>query len=253
MPQTTDPLGVPQFQTAEFHDQPTGDTCRVCHKPLISPYYRIYGANTCDPCSRPVLAAKARDTHAAFTRAILFGLGGALLGLILYAAIGIVFHVEIGFVSLAVGYLVGKAMMMGSGNIGGRRYQWAAVVLTYAAVSIAVFSIQVGLYVQQRRALDGVPKSSPSVSQPLAQPAAPAPQSGATVASAPPEERRHALPANLGKILLMFLLYGLASPVLIVMGNFAHGVIGLLILALGLRIAWRLATGPPMPSVEGPY
>jgi hypothetical protein len=57
--------------------------------------------------------------------------------MILYAAFGIITGLVIGYLSLAVGYIVGKAILFGSGGIGGRRYQIAAALLTYVAVSIA--------------------------------------------------------------------------------------------------------------------
>jgi predicted outer membrane lipoprotein len=57
---------------------------------------------------------------------MIFGVGGAILGLILYSAFGIITGLEIGYLPLAVGYIVGKAVGMGSGGVGGRRYQIAA-------------------------------------------------------------------------------------------------------------------------------
>jgi hypothetical protein len=43
----------------------------------------------------------------------------------------------LGYISLAVGYIVGKAIMKGTRGIGSRRYQIAAVALTHAAVVAA--------------------------------------------------------------------------------------------------------------------
>ena len=79
----------------------------------------------------------ATDSHAAFTRALLYGIGAAVLGMILYAVFEIATGLIVGYVSLAVGWMVGTAMMKGSNGVGGRRYQVAAVLLTYAAVSMA--------------------------------------------------------------------------------------------------------------------
>src|SRR5690242_4108202 len=149
---TSNQQDVPQFQTAEFRGQSTGDACCICKQPVTGGLYRIGGSKACQACSQRVLAARPRDTHAAFSRALLFGVGGALLGLILYSAVGILLHLEIGYVSLAVGFLVGKAMMMGSANVGGRRYQWAAVVLTYAAVSLSAVPITIAQYAHERPA-----------------------------------------------------------------------------------------------------
>jgi hypothetical protein len=92
---------------------------------------------TCPTCAAAAHSASPRDTHAAFVRALLFGAGGAILGLILYSAFGIITGLVIGYLSLGVGYVVGKAMMFGSKGIGGRRYQIAAVGFTYAAVALS--------------------------------------------------------------------------------------------------------------------
>src|SRR6266513_3468675 len=142
-----DQQNLPQFHTAEFEGQSTGDTCCICKTPITGSLYRINGVKACSACSQRVLSARPQDTHAAFSRALLYGVGGALLGLILYSAVGILLHLQIGYVSLAVGFLVGKAMMMGSGDVGGRRYQWTAVALTYAAVSLSAIPIAVAGYV----------------------------------------------------------------------------------------------------------
>src|ERR1041384_1589419 len=80
---------------------------------------------------------------ALFVRGLLFGTGGALAGLILYSLVGIVTGLAIGYVSLAVGWLVAKTMMMGSRGRGGRRYQITAVALTYASVSMAAVPIAI--------------------------------------------------------------------------------------------------------------
>lgn len=78
-----------------------------------------------------------KDSHAGYVRGLLFGAGAAIAGMIFYAGFTILTGIYIGYVSLAVGWLVGKAIMLGSKGIGGRRYQIAAIILTYAAVSIA--------------------------------------------------------------------------------------------------------------------
>lgn len=72
----------------------------------------------------------------AFLRAIVFGLGAAIVGSLVYAAFTIATHIVIGYVALGVGYMVGKAMMAGSGQRGGRNYQIASAILTYLAVSM---------------------------------------------------------------------------------------------------------------------
>ena len=232
---------VPQFQTAEFHGQPaTGDACCICKGPVATSFYRINGEKACEACSQRVISARPRDTPAAFSRALGYGLGGALLGLILVAAVGILLHLQIGYVSLAAGYLIGKAMMLGSRNIGGRRYQWTAVVLTYAAISISAVPIAIAQYVQEQPAAAHVQLADPESPDADAQDPGPARSS--------PQAN-----PNWGKTIGMLLVLGLASPLLDFTGNVAGGLIGLIILLVGVRIAWRITAGPSLPAIEGPF
>ncbi len=68
-------------------------------------------------------------------RSLVYGLAGAVLGSLLYALVG--HWVQIGFVAIVVGGMVGTSMMRATGGKGGRRYQVAAVLLTYFAVALA--------------------------------------------------------------------------------------------------------------------
>jgi hypothetical protein len=169
--------------------------------------------------------------------------GGALLGLILYAAVGILLHLQIGYVSLAVGFLVGKAMMMGSGNIGGRRYQWTAVALTYAAVSLSAIPIAIAQYASERPAAAQLQQANPGSAESSATDAR---------ASEPAPDAQKAMAPNWGKAIGTLLILGLASPLLEFGVNPAGGLIGLIILLVGVRIAWQLTAGARLPAIEGP-
>jgi hypothetical protein len=72
-----------------------------------------------------------------FMLALTYGLGAAIVGSLIYAAFTIVTHIEIGYLAVGVGYLIGKAMLYAEGGAGGRRFQIAAAILTYFAVSMA--------------------------------------------------------------------------------------------------------------------
>jgi predicted lipid-binding transport protein (Tim44 family) len=97
-----------------------------------------------------------KDTHALFVRGLAFGFGGAILGLILYSGFSIITGIAIGYVSLAVGWIIAKAIKIGSRGTGGRRYQVAAAALTYAAVSMAAIPI----YLSQAINKQGVQKQA---------------------------------------------------------------------------------------------
>ena len=227
--QQDDTSGVsPQFETADY--APAAGACAFCHGPLGSPYYHVNGQLACDACATKARAIASADTHARFVRALLFGAGGAAIGLALYATVAIVTGLMIGYVSVAVGYIVAKAMMKGSGGAGGRRYQIAAVLLTYAAVSMAAIPIAIASSVSAHRATSAQAERAPDQPAPVDQ--------------APPTTRFVGAVATLAFI-------GLASPFLELQSPMS-GLIGLVILFVGLQIAWKATAGRAL-SVEGPF
>jgi hypothetical protein len=234
---------TPQFGTAEYVGPPERDHCQFCHQPIAGNYYRVNGAITCSGCAEISRGESGKDTHTAYTRALLYGIGAAVVGMILYATFEIVTGIIIGYVSLAVGWMVGKAMMKGSNGIGGRRYQIAAVLLTYAAVSLAAVPViihyarghQRQTQVQtQRQKLQDEQRQLES-------------ESGQTQ---PPHPQPPKLGA--GSMVGRLALFGLTSPFLEVVGNPVGGLIGLVILFVGIRIAARITAARPA-EVFGPF
>ena len=80
---------------------------------------------------------RPRNENGLLAKSVLFGLVAAIVASFLYAAFTIASRLEFGIVAVAVGYMVGKAMMYGSNDRGGRSFQIAAVILTYFSVSFA--------------------------------------------------------------------------------------------------------------------
>jgi hypothetical protein len=142
---------TPQFGTAEYVGSPGGDHCQFCHQPIGTSYFRVNAAMTCPSCAERVHRELGLDTAGAFIRSLLFGLGAAILGLILYATFMIATGISLGYATLAVGWMVGKAMVKGSNGITGRRYQIAAAVLTYVASTLA----EIPVWIHYRPALSG--------------------------------------------------------------------------------------------------
>jgi hypothetical protein len=245
---------TPQFGTAEYKSSGGPERCKSCDTTLTGRYWRINGALACENCAERLKQQLPKDSHSAFVRGILFGLGGAFLGLVLYAAFGILTGLMIGYVSLAVGYIVGKAVSMGSGGLGGRRYQIAAALLTYSAVSIAAIPIYIAQMVKDKKA-----EKQTQVQHALPQPTAPAqPQAPEAEDSAAPQTPSLQTPAlakkpsmGLGAAVGLMVLVGLASPFLELQDPF-HGFIGLIILFVGIRIAWRLTAGVKV-DILGPF
>jgi hypothetical protein len=230
---------TPQFGTAEYVGTPGGDHCQLCHQPIGLTYYRANAAMACPGCAESMRGELARDTHAAFMRAIVFGAGAAILGLILYATFAIVTGIVIGYASLAVGWLVGKAMVKGSNGVGGRRYQLVAILLTYAAVSMAAIPVMIDYARKHPHPLQTQRK------------AAHADDLGGS-ATSPPAKAKSQGSGGIGLALAQLALLGLASPFLELFGDPVGGLIGLVILSVGMRFAWRFTAGKPI-EIFGPF
>ena len=154
--------GVPQFSTAEYSAGSAAPSCKACSRKISGAFYRVNGAPTCADCTERLRRDVPQDSHAAFVRGVLFGAGAAVAGFALYVAFAIATGLVIGYVSLAVGYLVGKAIVLGSRGVGGRRYQIAAVLLTYMAVSLAAVPISLSVHMKHSSAQQHAQASDPA-------------------------------------------------------------------------------------------
>jgi hypothetical protein len=231
--------GLPQFATAEYAHIPGTERCQICGNLIPGEYYRINNLMACVNCATQASAGRPMDSHAAFVRGLLLGTGAAVLGLAVYAAFTIVTHIYLGYLALGVGWLVATAIMKGSGGIGGRRYQIAAVLLTYAAISMAAVPIGISLAIQHHRQAASHTVSSDT------SPQNPTPGTIQPSASGPK------MKIGLGPLIAKFAIMGLASPFL-ELSSPIQGAIALLILFIGLRIAWQLTGAKTLP-IEGPY
>jgi hypothetical protein len=187
---------------------------------------------------------QAQDNHAIFIRSLVLGIGGAILGMALYSGFTILTGIYIGYVSLAVGFIIAKAMMLGSKGVGGRHYQIAAVLLTYAAVSLSAVPIALAQIAKHRDQVrthqTQAQPSSSQTSQSAEQPTSPDQQT-ADASEAPKTNSNPSRP-GLGAMIGKLFFIGLASPFLELQDGF-NGVIGLVILFVGIRIAWKMTAG----------
>jgi hypothetical protein len=231
---------VPQFATAEFAGSNGSDRCRVCGCALAGEYYRVNTQMACAKCAEEARDGQPKDSHAAYLRALALGAGAALIGLILYSAVGILTGWSIGYVALAVGWLVAKAIMKASNGMGGRRYQITAVLLTYAAISLSSIPIAVAGYAkhhaekQQQTAGQNAPDGSSA-------------DEAGQVKNGDAKTGEQSLAGAIGYLFLI----GLASPFL-ELASPGSGIMGLFILFVGLSIAYRMTAAKPL-EVDGPY
>ncbi len=251
------PNPTPQFGTAEYVGVQGNNHCQYCHQPIGSTYYRVHDATACPACTEKVRIELAKDTHTAYMRALLFGIGAAILGLILYAAFEITTGLVVGYVSLAVGWLVGTAMKKGSGGVGGRRYQITAALLTYAAVSMAAVPVWIHYAIEHRKVLAQQAQEKAQLAaeqKQLESESGQADQNTTTLApksvASQPERPRPSRLEIFGHLALL----GIGSPfVELWEGGPTFGwAIGVVILSVGIRIAWRLTAGVRV-AIYGPF
>ena len=245
--------GVPQFATAEYSGRSGDVTCKSCAQKISGTFYRVNGAPVCAECTQRLQQTMPQDSHQTFVRGVLFGAGAAVAGFAIYVVFAIATGLVAGIVSLAVGYLVGKAIERGSGGVGGRRYQIAAALLTYMAVSLAAVPIALSVHMKhnsaQQQAQAAAPAAAPEATPASASASAPAIPAAAATAPATPAAAS-APKAGFAKAVGLLALLGLASPFLD-LADPVHGIIGLIILLVGIRIAWRLTAAKPL-HISGP-
>ena len=146
-----------------------------------------------------------------FTLALVAGLIGAIIGAIVYAAFITITHIEIGYLSIGVAFLVAWAMEKGSNSAGGRPYQISAVVLTLISVALGN-ALMLGWGI--RKAQGPFPLSAHNV--------------------------------------FAILRFGFEKPFLDFQDSGTGAALGLFILFIGLRAAWRMTSGIP-GAVKHPF
>lgn len=234
--------------------------CAACKRPIASTYYAV-GANViCADCAAQV---NARPTGARSKRlglATLYGIGAAIAGGIIWFAIRRITHLEIGYVAILVGVMVGGAVRKGSGNRGGRAYQFLAIALTYCSIA--------GNYAPDVIAglLDGYHKNPATVAQDK-------PSDGGVAMSAPAKQEANAAGKDVsavtdgnvaktskpapswGRAVLALAVLTVLVAALSLAAPFLAGfenVIGILIIAFALFQAWKMNRARRVP-VTGPY
>jgi hypothetical protein len=181
----------------------------------MSPYPDFNRAEYVDNTPAPdtlIINAPEKPDTTLFVRAILFGIGGAIAGAIVDALFIGLTHINLGYLALLIAYLVAKAMTFGSNGQGGRSYQVTALILTYLSVAAAHSAL---LWWQYHKVEHfNIPLN----------------------------------PTNL----LRLAKYGLEEPFLRFQQSGASALIGLFILFIGLRAAWRMTSGIP-GAVRHPF
>lgn len=201
-----------QFLRAQFRAAPT-QQCQLCKKEIDESFYQLGAAEVCPACAVDWHEHQKPGGILLTVKGFLFGLGGAIVGWAMYFGV-LYLGFEIGVIGLAVGWLVGKGMRIGTEGHAGRIYQFMAILLTYMAISMAI---------------------APSLYTLLAERMPPATDLYSTAA----------------RVLLASGI-SLISPFLIVRTSPVSGLLSLLIMFFGMAQAWRL-NGRSKLTLAGPF
>jgi hypothetical protein len=207
--------------------------CSACQTAIDTEYFDVNGHVLCDRCRAAAECEAETPTGIEpLIVASVLGLGAALAGAIIYYAVIAIADLQIGYIAILIGYMVGYAVRKGARSRGGRRFQILAVALTYFAICLAYTPIAVKQVVQANRATTraaapGGAAATPTVNQ---RPTAP----------------------RLVFFLLLTSLFVLTLPVLVVWGSLPFGLISAFIIFIGLRQSWKM-TAAPRIQVLGPF
>ena len=122
------------FERAEksSHSAPV---CAQCATPITDCYFTLGSHVLCESCHLAFRNAKAPGNAASrFFGAAGLGTIAAAIGCALWMAVTKFTGYEIGLIAIAIGYLVGMAVHVGSRRVGSVVYQLHAVFLTYTAI-----------------------------------------------------------------------------------------------------------------------
>jgi len=246
-----------QFDKAEISTL----KCEACKTPIQDRYFRLQQKKICQTCRDGVAQQLAGGSGLKrFMKATLYGSLAGLAGAGIYWAILEFTGLQIGLISILVGYMVGRAVFVGSEQRGGLGYQFLAVFITYTAI----VSAYVPLVVQGVRELNSKQHSAKVAQKANAQPGsksaatavAPAPKAAPAPSAAesadeeavdqPPQKPMTSGEFAFAILFLIGVIYAL--PFL----SGASNIIGLVIIAFGLYQAWKLNARLKI-DITGPF
>jgi hypothetical protein len=231
--QQSNPL--PSVDALQFRKaQPVGaeaKSCIACKQPIEGEYFQVRDQKICPDCAAKIEAGKQNQQKVPLFRAVVYGVGAALAGCLLYAIV-LAMGVQIGIVALAVGWMVGKAIRSGSYGMGGRPQQILAVTLTYFAISASLIPALFFIGMKQGYEARSTGKKQPAAEAPASPDAKAKPQRKATIAG--------------------FIALATISPFLMLASAPVGGLISLFILFIGLQRAWAMTARHEI-LVTGPY
>ena len=117
--------------------------CAACQQIVPDKYYHAQGQVVCPTCAERIKAGQQAPPTSSLFRAFLYGLGAAVAGCAIYAAVSIATGYEFALMAIVVGVMVGKAIRYASHGLGGRPQQILAVALTYFGITTSYVPVAI--------------------------------------------------------------------------------------------------------------
>jgi hypothetical protein len=231
---------VPAVNTLQFRradavsDSPiaTGPACVSCKQSIVDSYFHVQGQVACPNCASAIIANQKAPPAHSLLKAALYGLGAALAGCAIYAAVAILTGLELALIAILIGYMVGTAIRKASGGLGGRPQQILAVLLTYFAITTSYIPVGIYHYIQNPHRQASAQATSAAGAD--------------TTVTAPQKPRM-----SFGGALVAMLLLALAAPFM-GLSQGVGAILSIVIIFFGLQRAWRIA-GRHDLLIMGPY
>ncbi|MGQ0641570.1 MAG: hypothetical protein ACT4P6_12520 [Gemmatimonadaceae bacterium] len=111
--------------------------CSDCRITMYKNYFAMAGRPVCTKCRAPYAKqlAYGRGPEAT-TRALLWGGSAALGCALLFGGMSMTLPFLRHLMSFGIAYAIAKLVMSATGNLGGRSFQWMAVVFVYGAIGL---------------------------------------------------------------------------------------------------------------------
>jgi hypothetical protein len=246
----------------------TAPACASCKRPIADQYWSAGPAVLCQACkealeSGQVAAGGLVAGASRFSRALLFGLGGMLAGAAAWYGVAKLANIEAGIIAILLGFLVGKAVFVGSGHRGGRRYQVLAVILTYLGIGTAYAPFAVEGYLANEKAaadsaaaVHGADPAAPNRPVSELSPEELQQESKRLDSLVAAQDSHRAAQSRRNPVLAGVMLAGIALagvltlPVLALVGSFS--VLSVLFYVLAIVQAWR-TTRSARIEIAGPF
>lgn len=134
---STEPSKDLDFETADFQDQGQATaSCVVCKTPIATSYWEANGQLVCERCRHALEQEFGGKVGAGlYLRGALLGGGAALVGAIGWNVMREELKSEWGIIAIAIGWLVGKAVSIGTRRRGGPPARAMALGFAYLAMT----------------------------------------------------------------------------------------------------------------------